>query len=118
VPDDGPTLGALKSCKDYLAWSELDTPTLASLLEKRGMVSESKRLDLESLKTLGYGGFGDLAGKMEEKGMRLSAVPGIRPFFRLSPPRGGFKRSMHKQFTEGGVLGKNPKLPEIIGRML
>ena len=118
VTDDRPTVGALRSCKDFIAWSAVDKETLAALLEKRGMLTESKRLDVPSLTKLGYGGFADMAEKIEKQGVRLSAVQGIRPFFRLSPPRGGFKRSMRKQFSEGGVLGKNPNLLEILGRML
>lgn len=117
VSDDGPTLGALKSCKDFVAWSALDKSTLAVLLEKKGMVSERKRLDPDFLAKLGYKGFVDLADRMEREGLRLSAVEGIRPFFRLSPPRGGFKKSTHRQFGEGGILGSNPKLPEVVGRM-
>lgn len=118
VQDDGPTVGALKSCKDYVAWAALDKDMLATLLEKRGMVSERKRLDPNLLSNLGYGGFGDLANKIESEGLRLSAIEGLRPFFRLSPPKGGFKKSLRKQFSEGGTLGSNPTLPEILRRML
>ena len=50
--------------------------------------------------------------------MRLSAVKGLRPFFNLSPPRGGFKVSTRRKFGEGGVLGMNPKLPELVRRMI
>jgi len=118
VPNDGPTLGALKSCKDFIAWTALDKPTLASLLEKRGMVSESRHLDRDSLARLGHGGYEELADKIQKEGLRLSAVEGIRPFFRLNPPRGGFKKSLHRQFSEGGMLGNNPKLAEVVGRMM
>jgi large subunit ribosomal protein L30 len=42
----------------------------------------------------------------------------VLPYFRLAPPRGGFKRSMRRQFTEKGILGNNPKLEEIVRRMI
>jgi large subunit ribosomal protein L30 len=118
VPDDGPTLGALKSCKDFVAWTPLDKATLATLLEKRGMVTESKHLDAKSLSEFGYGGFDEMAEKLLAGSQRLSELKGVRPFFRLSPPRGGFRRSLRRQYSEGGMLGKNPKLPEVVGRML
>jgi len=118
VPDDPPTLGMLKLCKDFVAWCPLGADLLATLLKKRGMVSSTRGLDLASLKKLGYKKHEELAAKMVKKNLRLSAVEGVRPFFRLAPPRGGFKRSARRQFTEKGILGANPKLEEIVRRMV
>jgi large subunit ribosomal protein L30 len=118
VTDDGPTLGMLKACKDFVAWAPLDSKLLASLLRSRGMVSESRRLDQEALKALGFKKYEDFADKIIKDGQRLSAHAGIRPFFRLSPPRGGYKLSSRRQATEKGILGNNPRLPELVGRMV
>ncbi len=118
VTDDPNTVGMLRLCKDYVAWTEADPELLALLLQKRGMVSEARALDAAGLKTLGFKDFGALAAHMLESGTRLSAMEGLRPFFRLAPPRGGFKGSMRRQANDGGVLGKNPHLPEIVRRMV
>jgi large subunit ribosomal protein L30 len=118
VTDDPATTGTLKLCKDYIAWSPVSQELLTMLLEKRGMVSMTRALDLASLKSIGYNGYEDMAQKMAEEGIRLSAVKGIRPFFRLAPPAGGFKRSMRRQYTEKGLLGRNPKLEAIVRRMV
>jgi large subunit ribosomal protein L30 len=118
VPDDASTAGMLGLCKEYVAWSAVDSELLTELLEKRGMASESRRLSGEALAKLGFKKHRDLAEKLLKENARLSSIKGIRPFFRLSPPKGGFKSSMRRQYTEKGVLGKNPKLPEIVRRML
>jgi large subunit ribosomal protein L30 len=118
VRDDATTIGALKLCKDYLAWCAVDDALLSSLLENRGRVSSSKRLDASALKQLGFKDHSELASKMLKEGWTLSSVKGLKPFFGLSPPRGGFKRSSRRQFGEGGVLGENPKLPDIVKRMI
>ncbi|HYB45155.1 MAG TPA: uL30 family ribosomal protein [Nitrososphaerales archaeon] len=118
VPDDGPTLGMLKSCKDYVAWSPLDSKLLANLLKTRGMVSENRRLDQDALNSLGFKKYEDFADKIMKDGERLSAQKGIRPFFRLSPPKGGYKLSSRRQASEKGILGSNPKLAELVGRMV
>ncbi len=60
----------------------------------------------------------ELASKMIKEGWRLSSLKGVKPFFGLSPPRGGFKRSSRRQFGQGGILGENPKLADIVKRML
>jgi len=118
VTDDGPTVGMLRLCKDYVAWCPTDEGLLSDLLKKRGMVSASRGLDQEALKGLGFKNHGDLAAKMVKDQVRLSAVTGVLPYFRLAPPRGGFNLSMRRQSTERGLLGNNPKLEAIVRRMI
>lgn len=118
VTDDPPTVGTLKLCKDYVAWTPLEEGLLADLLAKKGMVSRSRALDLAALKVLGFKTHRDLAAEMLKDQRRLSAVTGVLPYFRLAPPRGGFRRSLRRQFSEKGVLGSNPKLEETVRRML
>ncbi len=118
VTDDAPTVGMLKLCKDYVAWAPVKEELLADLLRNRGMVSSTKTLDQGALKELGYKKHEDLAAKMVKDQVRLSAVGGILPYFRLAPPKGGFKRSMRRQFSERGLLGSNPDLGEIVRRMV
>ena len=118
VPDDPATVGMLKLCKDYVAWAPTDAKLIAILLEKRGMVSEKARLDAHALTAMGFKKHEELAEKMLKEQLRLSQVRGVRPFFRLSPPKGGFRSSLRKQFSEKGVLGNNPKLPDIVRRMV
>ena len=120
VGDDPISKGEVHLCKDYVAWAPLDAELLTSLLQSRGRVSGSKTLDEEQLKAMGYKTYADLAQAIikGETSSTLSAVKGLKPFFGLSPPRGGFKRSSRRQFREGGILGENPKLPEIVRRMI
>ncbi|HEV2138700.1 MAG TPA: hypothetical protein VGR53_07640 [Nitrososphaerales archaeon] len=118
VTDDAPTVGMLKLCKDYVAWSPVNEELLAELLKNRGMVSSTKTLDHAALKELGYKKHEDLATKMVKDQVRLSAVDGVLPYFRLAPPKGGFKRSMRRQFSEKGLLGSNPNLGDIVRRMV
>jgi large subunit ribosomal protein L30 len=118
VTDDTSTVGALKLCKDYIAWSTLDADLLVTLLKERGMVSASHKLDAPALATIGFKKCEDLAEKMMKEQLRLSAIEGVRPFFRLAPPKGGFGVSLRRQFSEKGALGNNPKLPALVRRMI
>ncbi len=47
-------------------------------------------------------------------------VPGLKPFFRLSPPIGGFERAgIKKAYAEGGVLGyRGKEINKLISKML
>jgi len=118
VTDDAATVGMLKLCKDYVAWAPADAELLATLLKKRGMVSETAKLDSHALATMGFKKHEELAEKMLKEQVRLSQVHGIRPFFRLAPPKGGFRVSLRKQFSEKGMLGSNPKLSDLVRRMV
>ncbi len=117
VTDDPTTVGMLRLCKDYIAWAPVDEGLLGDLLKKRGMVSTNRSLDQGSLKQLGFKNHEELASKMTKEKLRLSAIEGILPFFRLAPPRGGFRLSMRRQSTEKGLLGRNPQLEGIVRRM-
>lgn len=118
VTDDVPTMGMLRLCKDYVAWTKIEEPLLTDLLTSRGRVSAAKPLDQGALKALGFKSHKDLAAEMLKDQRRLSAVQGVLPYFRLAPPKGGFRRSLRRQFTEKGLLGSNPKLEEIVRRMV
>ncbi len=119
VGDDPVSKGSVRLCKDYVAWTALDSDLLTEVLKARGKMSSSRALDDEALKTLGFKTHADLAEKiMGDEVSRLSSIEGLKPFFALSPPRGGFKRSSRRQFREGGILGDNPQLPGVVRRML
>lgn len=118
VTDDAPTVGMLRLCKDYIAWAPVDEALLGDLLKKRGMVSSNRSLDQGSLKQLGFKKHEDIAAMMLKDQVRLSAVKGVLPYFRLAPPKGGFKLSLRRQSTERGLLGNNPKLEGIVRRMI
>ncbi len=120
VGDDPVSKGAVHRCKDYVAWAPIDEELLTAILRSKGKVSNSKALDDQALKAMGFRTHEDLAKAIikAEDTNRLSSIKGMKPFIGLSPPKGGFKRSSRRQFREGGILGENPQLPEIVKRMI
>ena len=81
-------------------------------------MSNSRTLDDEALKAMGFKDHSELAPKMIKDGLDALVGPGLKPFFGLSPPRGGFKRSSRRQFREGASSGENPTLPDMVRRMM
>jgi len=51
---------------------------------------------------------------------KISDVDGLKKFFKLHPPRGGFERmGIKKPYTVGGVLGyRGDKINLLIKKML
>jgi large subunit ribosomal protein L30 len=117
IKDSPSMMGLLKLCKDYVAWSPIEKDLLTLLLRERGRVSKRRRLDEGALKSLGFKDHAKLTSKIMKDGA-LSSMEGLKPFFTLSSPKGGFKRSTRRQYAEGGVLGRNPDLPELVRRMI
>lgn len=100
------SMGTLIKLKDYITWGELDTDTLKLLLEKRGRLAGNKLLDEDYLKQKTKMNLDQFVKNLMENKIKLKDVPGLKPFFRLTPPRGGFERNgIKKQFSLGGALG-------------
>lgn len=98
--------GMIKKLRDFVAFGEIKKEVLANLIEKRGkLIDKTKKLDVKKI----IEGF--------EKGSKFDNL-GIKPYFRLHPPRKGIDTKKH--FGVGrGVLGDNKdKINELIERML
>ncbi len=100
VPDSPGFVGMIKKAKDYITWGQVDADTLKLLLEKRGeAVAETDRNQH----------FVSLNGK------------NYRPYFRLSPAKGGLgKRGIKASFAGGsGALGdRKEKINELLRKMI
>jgi len=104
--------GMLEKVKAYIAYGKINEETLKVLIEKRGRKKGNRRLDKEEVEKI-----------LEEikKGKKLKELEkeiGIKPFFRLSPPKKGFKKSI-KLLWPKGILGNiGDEINNLILRMV
>lgn len=115
-----PILGMLRKAKDYIIWGEINRETLIELLKTRCEVKGGRKLDTDILKKLGFNSIEEFADSLLNAKVKLDRFKRIiKPFFRLHPPKGGFKRSVKKPFSAGGILGYvGDKINDIISRMI
>jgi len=111
--------GMLEKIRNFVAYGKIDDETLKQLIEKRGQLlqkaakenrlkSDKGKINAESIAKMIKNTKPDI--KIDYKKL------GIKPFFRLHPPRGGIKSKKH---YPKGVLGDNKeKINELIRRML
>jgi large subunit ribosomal protein L30 len=120
VPNTPQIEGMLKVIKDHVTWGEIDKETLAQLLEKRGKLVGNKQLTNEYLQEKIKLDLNKFADELFAESKQLKDVEGLKPFFRLMPPRKGFERKgTKKHFSVGGVLGyRKDKINELIQRMI
>lgn len=107
VLDPNPaTLGTLRKMKDYVTWGELIPETFQELLLKRGRIPGNQPVTEEYVKEKLSISFSEFTQKFFSSHHNLRDIPGLKPYFRLLPPRGGFERKGIKQpYSMGGALG-------------
>ena len=120
VPNTRSYLGMLGKVKDYCTFGEIDEDTLALLIEKRGRLKGDKPLTYDYLKQKLKVDFKQFAGIFMQGKMGLKDIPGLKPFFKLHPPIGGFEREgIKKPYTIGGALGYRKKeINKLIRKMI
>jgi len=92
----------LQTVRNFVAYGKIDSKTLEELVFKRGKSQGSKKIDAKKVAEI-----------IEKEGIEKS---GIKPFFRLHPPRKGIDSKTH---YPKGVLGDNKEdINELIRRML
>lgn len=113
-------IGMLARLKDYITWGEADKETVKLLFEKRGKIVGNNPLTEKYLKDNAKAGFDEFINNFIEGKVKLKEVPGLKPFFRLTPPRGGFEREgIKKPFSLGGSLGyRGKEINNLVRKML
>ena len=121
VPENVTYLGMLKKSKDYVTGGEVDAETIETLLKERGRMVGDKPVDDATIKASSkYKTVAAFSKAMAAGEATMKDVDGLKPIFRLHPPRGskgwgGIKRS----YTVGGALGfRGEAISDLAGRML
>src|ERR671922_829365 len=117
VPESTEYLGMLRRVKEEVAWTKADAGIVKELLEKRGRKTGYKPLTKPDLPKE-YNNVDELAAAIAENKVTMSKLGGIKPWFALNPPKGGFKRKTKTQYAQDGILGEDGNLAEIVKRML
>ena len=118
IPVKENTLGMLRKVQHYLSWQEIDIETTKELLDKKGRKSGYKKITDEDVSKVGFKTIDELATSLSEGKTSMAKIKPIKPWFALSPPRQGFKRSTKRLYGQKGVLGHNKELTTLIRRMM
>ncbi|MDW0148089.1 MAG: 50S ribosomal protein L30 [Nitrososphaeraceae archaeon] len=119
VPETTNYLGMLRKINQWVAWSKADSDIIKTLIEKRGK-KKSPTLESkdENKSKSDYKGIDELVDVIVNDKIKFSDQNNIKPWFSLNPPKGGFKKNTKRQFSDGGILGNNKELLEIVKKMV
>lgn len=113
IDDNAINRGMLQKVKDYTTFGVVDEAFYAEMLDKRGETIGQVTNKVDSKKIAKE----YFAGKVKLKELELQ---GLKPFFRLHPPKGGFERAGIKMpYSKKGVLGdRKEAIKDLLVRML
>ena len=120
VPETSEYLGMLRKISQWVAWSKADREIVKTLIENRAKNknpgSDSARKTVNSKED--YKDIDELVDFLVNDKIKFSEQNNVKPWFSLNPPKGGFKKSTKRQFSDGGTLGNNKDLLEIVKKMI
>jgi len=117
VPDSPVYIGMLRKIAVMIAWSKADSTIVKELFLKKARKKGSIPVSDSDVPNE-YGNIEGLVRAIVEDKIKISELKYMKPFFRLNPPKGGFKRKTKKAYSDGGILGNNRELPDLVRRML
>ncbi len=146
IPENEQSLGMLRKIKEWVSWSSVDEAFIKEFIEKKGRISASRLVmatatttatttdsmdgdnnNSGSKKNIGGNGTSQksqnidldkVASTISQNQLYLSKIPGIKPWFALSPPKGGFRKKSKRSYSQNGILGENKELISLVKRMM
>lgn len=120
IPNTPSYIGMLNKIKDSTTWGEIDFETIKQLLQKRGRLPGNKPLTEQYVREKLNCTLDEFIKDYLDFRREITDIPGLKPFFKLSPPRKGFEaKGVKVQFSMGGVLGyRKDKMNDLIRRMV
>ena len=104
------TEGMLRKVQHFVSWQEIDLPTTKELLDKKGRRTGYKKITSEDISKAGFKTIDELATSLSEGKTSMTKLKSLKPWFALSPPKHGFKRSTKRLYGQKGILGHNKEL--------
>jgi large subunit ribosomal protein L30 len=121
IPENEQTLGMLQKIKEIVAWTSVEESFIREFIEKKGRYSSSKLLssNTESKKDENNApDIDNMISDISKNDSFLSKISGLKPWFALNPPKGGFKRKSKTLYSQKGILGENRELLDLVKRMM
>ena len=121
IPENEQTLGMLQKIKEVVAWTSVEESFIREFVEKKGRYSSSKLLSSNTESKKDNNNSPDIDSMISDISKNdsfLSKISGLKPWFALNPPKGGFKRKSKTLYSQNGILGENDELLDLVKRMM
>ena len=118
VPEIPEYLGMLQKAKDWITWGKVDKKTIIELFKKRGMIIGGKRLDENNMKKITkYNVLDSFVDDLIKGKIKFKDCPKLKPVFRLSPPKKGYKATK-LPYPKGDLGNRKEDISKLLKRMI
>lgn len=109
VPENEVYKGMIQKVRNYVTYGEIGDKTLEKLIEKRGKISQKKKIEKKDI--------GKIVKLIKDGKLKDSK---IKPVFQLNPPKKGYgRKGIKKDFKQRGALGyRGNKINDLLERMI
>jgi len=120
VPENEQTLGMLRKIKEIVAWTSVEESFIREFVEKKGRYTSTKLLSSNESQVNNekVTDINKVVSDISKNESFLSKISGLKPWFALNPPKGGFKKKSKVLYSQNGILGENRDLVELVRRMM
>lgn len=120
VPNSQDMVYTVRTVKDFTTFGEISQDTFSKLVQKRGKIAGDKPLTIDYIKQKLSVDFQTFVSDIFSFKRKFSDIPGVKTFFRLHPPSGGFERAgIKRNYSENGALGYRGKnINKLVERMI
>lgn len=101
-------VGMVKKVKDFVTWGKINDKTLEKLIEKKARMEGNRKPDEKEIKSI----IGDI-----KKSGKLKGVKGLKPVFRMDPPRKGYE-GIKTPYPKGALGDRGDKINDLLERMM
>jgi large subunit ribosomal protein L30 len=118
MPENDYSRGMLQKSKDYITWGEVSEETVKQMIAARGRMLGDKPITDADVKSAGMANVDEFVAKVASGEFKYGELKGVKPLFRLSPPRKGYGGNK-RTFKVGGALGyRGDDINDLVLRML
>lgn len=100
--------GMLQKAKDYITWGKISEEMLKKLMQKRARKLGDARLSEQEVENI----------LKEIKNGKALRELGLKPVFRLTPPSGGFHKTIKQHYPRGELSYRGDKINELLEKMI
>jgi large subunit ribosomal protein L30 len=111
----------LRKIKEIVAWTSVEESFIREFVEKKGRYTSTKLLSSNKESQVNNEKVTDInkvVSDISKNESFLSKISGLKPWFALNPPKGGFKKKSKVLYSQNGILGENRDLVELVRRMM
>lgn len=111
--------GMLQVAKDYITWGEIEKDILTKLISSRGKMEGDKKLTNDHIKSAtSYTTVDKLSEAITDNKFKYKDIPGVKPIFRLNPPKRGYEGTKRAFINKGALGYRGKKINKLIERMI